>query len=294
MSEQYPDNNQSTGINPEQLPSLEPTAQVPPVHSDKLNDPQYWNDKFQEKSAKVPLEHRDDKKSGMAKKVIASIAGVAVLGGGAFAGVKMLGGNGDSHEGQSRPTATAPANPGETKPSQESSPSTPESDSALALYGIEVDQYPTFDAVVNTYYKEYTDYRSSGNVSGEPGDARYLEALYGRNWENSPMATYVNAVIEDSIFTINRLVATANATGEPGDAKYEESTTVTDTSDINVSPDGSKMSGIVTIHYTTNAGDTVFASYADAHDADSYGKFKLEFTNKYGYWKLTSATNLGE
>lgn len=105
MSEQYPDSNQSTGINPEQLPPLEPTAQVPPVHSDKLNDPQYWNDKFQEKSAKVPLEHRDDKKPGMAKKIIAGIAGAAVLGGGAFAGVKALG-NGSSDQPKPKAEAT--------------------------------------------------------------------------------------------------------------------------------------------------------------------------------------------
>ena len=105
MSEQYPDSNQSTGINPEQLPPLEPTAQVPTVHSDKLNDPQYWNDKFQEKSAKVPLEHRDDRRPGMAKKIIAGIAGAAVLGGGAFAGVKALG-NGSSDQPKPKAEAT--------------------------------------------------------------------------------------------------------------------------------------------------------------------------------------------
>jgi len=193
----------------------------------------------------------------------------------------------DGHE----PREAAPS----TSLAQTSTPSpSAESDSALGLYGIKADEYRDFDAIVDVYFREYAAYRMSGNVSGDPGDPRYLEALFGRGWEGTPMAPYVNDVIEQSVAAINRKIATVNASGDTGDQKYEEAIEVVGTSEVNASADGTTVSGIVSTHYTTNAGHTVFASAENAHDADTYGKFRLEFTNKYGYWKLTSATNLGE
>lgn len=111
--------NQQSGITPEQMPPLEPTAEVPPIHSDTLNDPAYWNKKFDDESARVPREHRDDKdqKSGL-KKVIAGVAGTAVLAVGGFVGVKALGG-GENSASNPEQTSSAPANPGENPTSQE-------------------------------------------------------------------------------------------------------------------------------------------------------------------------------
>lgn len=189
------------------------------------------------------------------------------------------------------PTVSTPVSPGQTPTNNETTPGTgSETDSALSLYGIEVAEYPTFASVADVYYKELTDYRASGNVSGEAGDARYLEALYGTRWENEAMAPYVDKVIQDSIAIINRHIAT----GENGDPEYEESTTVTETSNVQEPGDQSTLSGEVTIHYTDNAGQTVLANLPDVHDEDEYGGYQLVFTNQNGYWQLTTAINLSE
>jgi len=138
MSEQFPqdDNRNIDDTSPrgiprveDSLPPLEPTAEVPPVHSDTLNDPQYWNKKFEGRTATVPVEHRDEpKKPSIAKKVIAGIAGIAVIGGGAALGIaKATGGSSNSNEGHQEPSATAPANTQTQAP--ETSPSVNPSES---------------------------------------------------------------------------------------------------------------------------------------------------------------------
>lgn len=82
--------NQQHGVSPNDLPPLDQTAQVPPIHSDTLNNPAYWNDKFDSPAAEVPLEHRDDKHEKKsfplwAKYTIGGIATSVALAGGAMA-----------------------------------------------------------------------------------------------------------------------------------------------------------------------------------------------------------------
>lgn len=77
----------------DQLPPLEPTAQVPFIHRDDVATPDYWNDKLSAPSAKVPVEHQDDRLLGRITpdtqvveeqkkgkgKIIALVAGGAAL-----------------------------------------------------------------------------------------------------------------------------------------------------------------------------------------------------------------------
>lgn len=120
MSINNPEQNQQSGITPEQMPPLGPTAEVPPIHSDKLNDPAYWDQKFEGGTARVPREHRDDRDQNTGiKRVIAGVAGTAVLAAGALVGVKALGGGESSETNPDGQTTSAPANPGESV-SQES------------------------------------------------------------------------------------------------------------------------------------------------------------------------------
>jgi hypothetical protein len=104
MTDHERSTNQQSSIDPADMPPLGPTAEVPAIHSDTLNDPRYWNQVMEAPSAKVPAEHRDEKKPNIGKRVIAGIAGAAVLGGGAFVGVKALGG---SSSDQPKPKAEA-------------------------------------------------------------------------------------------------------------------------------------------------------------------------------------------
>lgn len=85
--------NQKHEIKPSDLPPLEPTAKVPAINSDKLNDPAYWNDKLLSKTAIVPPEHRDDKheKPGFGwKKPVAAVVGLGLAAGTAVFGYNQL------------------------------------------------------------------------------------------------------------------------------------------------------------------------------------------------------------
>jgi hypothetical protein len=241
------------------------------------------------------------------KKWVAALAGTAAVGSLGYGASKALGNDHDATPVPTTPTASAPVVPGATETgsaigenegagledqtqSPESTPATPEVESALAKYGLSVEAYPDFKSLASAYYEKYMDYRASGTVSGEPGDPQYLEALYGKDWSNGRMAPYVQDVINNSINVINRHIAT----GENGDPEYQETLTVTDISDISEAPDKSTASGIVTFHYTTNAGETVLKNLPGATSEDTYGKFRLEFTNTDGYWQLTAANNLNQ
>lgn len=83
-------------INTEDMPPLGPTAEVPPVNSDKLNDPRYWNKKME-----APAHNE---KKGLGKRIAAGVAGIALLGGGILAGTKLAGSDED-------PTITSPTQP---------------------------------------------------------------------------------------------------------------------------------------------------------------------------------------
>lgn len=242
---------------------------------------------------------------GLSRKGIAGIAagavGAALIGG--LGAVKMFGGSNDNDVRPSGQETSAPAVPGTAESEAPSATETitgsaqnegenqglenqptPEANEILEKYGLKVTDYPTFDDAVRGLFKEEMAYRSSGTVSGEPGNPDYLTALFGPNWQNTYMAPYVQSEVDDSVAVINRHIAT----GENGTVEYQEKVTITGTSDISVSPDNSEMTGTVDFRFQTNAGETVLP----ANDADDAGKFTYRFTNVDGYWQVTWAQNL--
>lgn len=210
-------NDQRTKINPEDLPPLEPTAEVPAVHSDKLNDPAYWSEKFEGKTAVVPKEHRDDRhkeKTGLGwKKPAAAMALVAATAAGVFGGAKALGGDTNT-EPRQEPSASAPANPGETGETGETETGEP-SAYDFVIPAAEYQNDP--QALGNKYIERYNEFLAAGGTKEEAssddrfkmGDLEYsryisedvdqafTEDLFAPGWEDNPkLASYVNSVLE--------------------------------------------------------------------------------------------------
>lgn len=79
--------NQKHSIDPSQMPPLDKTAQVPPIHSDTLNDPAYWDHKLKNEPARVPArEHRDQLKwhEKTSVRIGGAVAGLVAVGGAVF------------------------------------------------------------------------------------------------------------------------------------------------------------------------------------------------------------------
>lgn len=221
IHEQEPRDNK-TGVNPADLPPLEPTAAVPPVHSDKLNDPEYWRSKYQEKSAKVPRRERDTRLQTTdtpwyqktAVKVGGAVAGLVAVGG-AIAGVAASGNN-EATPNETRPTASAPANPGETgsvAPQPEADPA-----SGPFEFGIDASEFAgnpellakEFNRQNNQYWIAGADEKAAKaderftmtleeyvtHLSSEI-DAQFIEEMFVPNWEENPeLAEFVNTNIK--------------------------------------------------------------------------------------------------
>lgn len=210
-------NDQRTKINPEDLPPLEPTAEVPAVHSDKLNDPAYWSKKFEGETAVVPKEHRDDRhkeKTGLGwKKPAAAMALVAATAAGVFGGAKALGGDNDT-EPRQEPSASAPANPGETGNTGETETGEP----AAYDFGIPAAEYQSDpQALGNKFYERFNEFLAAGATEEEAhaddrykmGDIEYsghiseeinqafIDDLLVDGWENNPeLTSWVNSMLE--------------------------------------------------------------------------------------------------
>lgn len=215
MADQERPSNQRQSIDPANMPPLEPTAEVPAVHSDKLNDPAYWNDKLRSKTAKVPVEHRDVQKPGIAKKVIAAIAGVAVLGGGAFVGVKTLAGGGDSAKPEARPTNSAPVTPGETAGSTETKTDAASGPFEFAIPAAEFETNPhdlavEYNSLFNKFLIAGADekaahaderYEMVGSkyvlTFSKAIDQKFVDELFVDDWyKNEELAQYVDRTME--------------------------------------------------------------------------------------------------
>jgi len=312
MSEHYPEDNQSTGINPEQLPPLEPTAQVPPVHSDKLNDPKYWEEKFQGRSAVVPAEHRDEIKPRRSRgvRIIAGIAGVAVLGGGAFAGVKLFGGNAnDSPEGQNRPTATAPITPG----SSENTPDTVESTQEAGKFSpteLTAERYQDGGQLLRAYNAELNDWLMSGgspetrqasleaassedylNTVAKKYDDEYINALFVSDWQDRPqLVKEIQANKDLHGVVLNANIRTTD-TGESADQEpYEQAREVTSVKVVAQGKEAMEVS--YRFKYSSNADKNradLFVQNVNGID----GGETVTFINENGVWKIADITYFG-
>jgi len=178
------------------------------------------------------------------------------------------------------PSVSAPAVPGETEVSS------PEVEGDLSKYGIEAEKYQTFEDVVTAFYQKSSEYQASAKTYDEQGNSKYLEALFGTNWETNPeLSEYVGDLRDSSV-----IVSTNHfATGENGDTEYERTLEITGIEDVKESAD--QVAGVVFFHETDNIMDTVLAMNAD-HNLDSYGQFHLTFDNVDGVWQVTELDNV--
>lgn len=225
-------------------------------------------------------EHRDKKGMSLKTKLGLGLAGLGIAGTAGFIGKSLAGGS-EAAPAPREPEASAPVTPGET------AEPTPEVEPEVDKYSLAVADYSTFEEVVRAYYVKDSEYlASASDTYDQPGDPKYLEALYGAGWENNPeLAEYVSDIRDISV-----VVSTNHfATGENGDTEYEHNVEVTDIQDV-VEGDG-QVSGLVTIHSTDNIMETVLAMNAE-ENLDSVAQFHLTFTDVSGYWQVTEVDNL--
>jgi len=185
-------------------------------------------------------------------------------------------GDGDPTSG--RPTESTSALPNNTN--------TPEVQNEVSKYGIDIASYHTFEDVVRAFYQKSGEYQASAKTYDEQGNPKYLEALFGADWETNPeLSEYVGDLRDSSV-----IVSTNHfATGENGDTEYERTLEITGIEDVKESAD--QVAGVVFFHETDNIMDTVLAMNAD-HNLDSYGQFHLTFDNVDGAWQVTELDNV--
>jgi len=203
-----------------------------------------------------------------------TVAG-AVIGGGVYLANR---GGDDSDPTSGRSTESTSALPNNTN--------TPEVQNEVSKYGIDVASYHTFEDVVRAFYEKSGEYQASAKTYDEQGNPKYLEALFGTNWETNPeLSEYVGDLRDSSV-----IVSTNHfATGENGDTEYERTLEITGIEDVKESAD--QVAGVVFFHETDNIMDTVLAMNAD-HNLDSYGQFHLTFDNVDGVWQVTELDNV--
>lgn len=236
--------------------------------------------------AKVPVEHQDDRKDGMSLKTKAGLllAGLGIAGTAGFVG-KSLAGGGEASPAPTTPEASAPVTPG---PAETQAPS-PEVETEMDKYGINVADYPTFEEAVKAFYQKKEEYyASSSDKMDQPGDSKYLDALFGPDWASSDeLGEYVSDTQALSV-----IISTNHfATGENGTTEYEHTIQVTGVEDV--SEGSGQVAGLVTVHTTDNIMDTVLAMN-NTENLDDYAQFHLTFTDVDGYWQVTEVDNLND
>lgn len=293
-------NDQRTKINPEDLPPLEPTAEVPAVHSDKLNNPAYWSEKFEGKTAVVPKEHRDDRhkeKTGFGwKKPAAAMALVAATAAGVFGGAKALGGDTNT-EPRQEPSASAPANPGETKETQD--PNDEISD--FAPVALTVENYQDGDQLIRAWNSERNKWVMSGvdmeeevdwadpeaSIAGIAADydTEYIETLLVDDWQERPqLYDMVVSYIDQHRIVLNASIMTTDSTQPEDIEPYEEGQDVTMTRIEESTPD--QM--VVTYRYSRwsnadqNRGDLFIENVNGKEGGET-----VTFVNQDGVWKIS-------
>ncbi len=184
------------------------------------------------------------------------------------------------------PSNSAPATPGETSDTNGTST---ETESPLDTFGVNANENPTFEDAVTAYFEKYNMYQSSASHTyDEPGDLRYLEALFGSDWESNAELEGYTQWLQDSSVTIS---TNHFATGENGDVEYEHNVEVTGVREVSESP--AQVSGIVSIHATDNVMETVLSAFSSTGvNLDSEGEFHFTFANVGGYWQMTEVDNL--
>jgi hypothetical protein len=149
-------------------------------------------------------------KKGIGKKLIAGIASVAVLGGGAFIGVKSLGGGEHTTEPKAEPTSSAPATPGEKAPSnhETAAPETLDFTLSAETYinnpkQLIIDYYATYNDWQNTGYSKKaatdtdrfsydSDMEYSAVLDKASNDAFESDMLVA-NWQENPnLVKFIN------------------------------------------------------------------------------------------------------
>lgn len=230
-------NSHRTRVNPEDLPPLEPTADVPAIHSDKLNDPEYWNQKHQGKTAKVPREHRDDKHETTSlgwKKPTAALALLGAVAAGAF-GVNKLSDKNDTSPPKAEATVSASTNQGDSSEAENKEPATYD-------FGISAAEYENNpEALGKKFYEIYNSFLATGATEKQAtsddrlkmGDIEYsryisqdvdqafTDDVFVQNWEDDPeLAAYVNNLIEIGHITRHGRLATYPV-GTEEDIPYE-------------------------------------------------------------------------
>ena len=182
----------------EDMAPLGTTAEVPAIHSDKMNDP---NSKLQGETVVVLTEHRDVKeRPSRTKKVLAGVIGGAVLvGGGITAAVTYGGGNDKS-------TASAPATPDQTNKkevlTQDSNiedvntKATPEQVLFVMENPVNIAEYPTIDRQVSAIGDRWTIMLNSGEIDFKKtsGDASITPVFTPESEEQ--LVTMLDTVFE--------------------------------------------------------------------------------------------------
>lgn len=104
---------QHTPVKPDEMPPLEPTAEVPAIHSDKLNDPEYWNDKFKATPTTPVQPEKPGFFESRRNRIGTALAGlVGIVGVGVVGYAATRGGSPSPDRKSDNPVATASATPG--------------------------------------------------------------------------------------------------------------------------------------------------------------------------------------
>lgn len=297
--------DQRTKVDPTDLPPLEPTAEVPAVHSDKLNDPAYWAEKYEGRTARVPREHRDDKhekKAGFWTRGKVLVAGGVAVAAAAAAGIGLTQGGDNNTEPRQEPGASAPATPGtnETPAPSETAPSDPETDAPVGAVELSAEEYTNGEQLSRGFVEQTNNWVMAGatpelvenrdrsmsvdeyvqSVAG-PIDEAYINALIVPGWENDEsLRTFVEQVRNSHRIFLKAYIGTMlSGTGEP----YKYYASITSAAEESATPEQ------IVGSYRYVGHDNFDKNNAHEYITDSQegttGGSTVTWVNKDGSWK---------
>ncbi len=243
-----------------------------------------------------PKEHRDDKndkKLGW-KKPAAAVALLGAVAAGAFGGMKAMGGDEKIDIRPTTPTASAPANPGETEAPQNTG-------SEYAPVELTVERYQDGDALIRAYNAESNKWVMSGvdkqdsidwadpegsiRLISQEYDEAYIDALFVSDWQERPQLQEMIATFTSQHeVVLNASIMTTDSTQPEDKEPYEQREDVTMTEVVEATPD--QM--VVSYRYE-------MWSNADQNRGDMYienvngreGGSTVTFLNENGVWKIS-------
>ena len=250
-----------------------------------------------------PKEHRDDKdekKLGW-KKPAAAVALLGAIAAGTFGGMKAMGGGEKTDILPAQPTASAPANPGETEASEST-------ESDYAPVELTVERYQDGDALIRAYNAEsnkwvmsgvdkedaidWTDPEGSIRLISQEYDEAYIDALFVSDWQERPQLQEMIATFTSQHeIVLNTSIMTTDSTQPEDKEPYEQREDVTMTEVVEATPD--QM--VVSYRYE-------MWSNADQNRGDLYienvngreGGATVTFLNEDGVWKISDIKYLAD